>query len=433
MNTSTALGLSVANLVIWGCWPLIRMNCKADGPVFLILFLSGQFFVAFLCCIILDPHLFSRTLSSKQILHEYSHWKLLAILCGGCMAANGDFLCTCACTRIPVVIAFPIYSGMMCQLSLLAPFNLRSLYSIGIVGFCLVLGIAITYVIEDGRGSKPEFLFPGLLLALCAIISLALAEANSTAALSKQSQVTHNSLLELSSTRSSIIYHPVHVESETGFDVSIHFGKDMQSQGASQCPSVTKSPYKQVVSRISDIVNLAVETIKRINVWVYVCVLGGVVAALWSPFTTIGRHQPGTVSNPVAILFLYECGSFLSMTLMLLYYGGIIIVLERRCRPVWPQQYFAEAYKLPLKDKLWGCFSGGLVALGYACYFISSDAISPTIALGIASCEPLSTMILGALFAGSLKDTTSTQRRFMFVSAISFVAAVCMMTMSAIA
>lgn len=87
---------------------------------------------------------------------------------------------------------------------------------------------------------------------------------------------------------------------------------------------------------------------------------------------------------------------------------------------------------LPYKDKFFGCLAGGLVGLGYGLYFISSDIIAPTIALGIASCEPLATIIFGALFFGTLKGTTSLQRTFMVFSAISFIIAVTLMTLSSV-
>lgn len=99
--------LSLLNLAVWGTWPAVREKCRAEGPVFAPLYFVGQLFGAIVLGSILNQDMFTSGMQGPA-----SYLKVMALFLGGFLVGNGDFLCACACTKIPFSIAFPVYAGM---------------------------------------------------------------------------------------------------------------------------------------------------------------------------------------------------------------------------------------------------------------------------------------------------------------------------------
>lgn len=92
----------------FGSWGSIRMLCRADAPVFMIAYISGKYLtmlfisMTFGMMYTMDNHYFDEatffSAFSMENFPPFSH--LLAILVAGFCTSNGDFLISCACTRV---------------------------------------------------------------------------------------------------------------------------------------------------------------------------------------------------------------------------------------------------------------------------------------------------------------------------------------------
>jgi drug/metabolite transporter (DMT)-like permease len=99
-------------------------------------------------------------------------------------------------------------------------------------------------------------------------------------------------------------------------------------------------------------------------------------------------------------------------------------------RPLSPFSYFSAAWIIDTRDKIYCLMSGVFVGAGYFVYFVTSDSISPTVALGIASCEPLMTIVIAVLTNPTLRSASYKHKLFMSLSFLFFVIAIVFMTLS---
>lgn len=248
MKKYVAFILSCVNLIAWGSWPLIRMNCRADGPVFYVFYLLGQWLTCLISSLAINKYVISIYLQH----HEYDPMKVLTIILGGYCAANSDFLCACASTRIPVSIAFPVYASM-----------------------CLIQGIVFTYILVQGKGSNPRLLFIGILFACCAIVCLALVDAYSV----PKSKVIDNDSVNKSMENLITVENPMNNSNIFELD-------EIEVRHA---PSNDHIHFK-----IIDLKSI----LSNINPWIYVCLFAGVICSFWCPLSNYGRISPKNISDP---------------------------------------------------------------------------------------------------------------------------------------
>lgn len=95
-----------------------------------------------------------------------------------------------------------------------------------------------------------------------------------------------------------------------------------------------------------------------------------------------------------------------------------------------PFIYLVELWNLAIPDKIYGFIAGCLVGIGYTLYFTSSNTISPTIALGIASCEPLGNIFVAAVILRKLREENFLYKMLVLASSCSFVFAIVLMSLS---
>ena len=110
VSPGLGLALSILNLIVWGSWPYLRMQCSLQGPSFTILYFIGQFCTALIFGFILSPSASSYV--TQWSIPPTDWWRVLLIVIGGGCVGNADFLCSIAMSRIHFSVAFPIYAGL---------------------------------------------------------------------------------------------------------------------------------------------------------------------------------------------------------------------------------------------------------------------------------------------------------------------------------
>lgn len=254
---------------------------------------------------------------SSVILHAGSPIKIFAIILGGHLNGNADFLCAVACGVLPFGVAFPIYAG-----------------------WGLAQGTLLNYFILGMPGSA-AFLFSGVIFALLAIAQLAYSDGYDT-----------KPLLQPSSSTPKVSSNQVYdseppSEWERSDSDKIDAGKRSDS--------------------ITSLSNDSAELIHSSGVdnrrWIYLCLFAGLLNGLWSPLSSFGTSGSGGVSNPYAGVFLFQCGQLSSLLLSLNYYGG---------GKVFALAHIKILLQLPWKDVIFGLLSGFSVGMGFTFYFVAS-------------------------------------------------------------
>jgi drug/metabolite transporter (DMT)-like permease len=152
----------------------------------------------------------------------------------------------------------------------------------------------------------------------------------------------------------------------------------------------------------------------------------GIFGSFWSPLSNWGRSGADGVSNPFTALLLFQVGQIITLPFLLSIHANYIDETS-----VSPLKYVKDAWHLDSRDQFFCVFSGVFVGVGYFLYFVTSDSISPTVALGIASCEPLTTIIIAAIANfEQLKHSSYNYKLYMAVSTIFFIVAIGFMTSS---
>ena len=431
ISTSVAIGLSLLNLLVWGTWPTVRVRCKCDGVVFIPLYMAGQLGTAMVLSLLIDA-----PGTVQAFLQLQPSIGLLCLLVGGFIVGHGDFLCSCAMSYLPTSIAFPIYTGLM-----------------------MVLGTLMSYFVEGCVGSA-WLLALGDTLALGAVLSLAGADMVASHSAARSHCTTPTDMPpagplmpegESADNMVVILLADQDLPAEDEQDLppsSRQVGPGDASgcctESTAACGSFDREPPGEAGSAAAGAGGHAVR-VERLpgaaNPFVLVCAFAGSIGSLWSPLSSLGR-QAGGVEQPYAALVLFIAAQASGVPLML-YYG------TRLVRPPAPPactqaaepgedfrgaegasvmatvaSRLRETWALPREDKVYAVLAGSLVGAGYTLYFTSSDVLSPTIAVAIASCEPLAGIVLGVVVDSQLRRAPLAQRGLMGAAVLLFVAAI---------
>eukprot|EP00602_Paraphysomonas_sp_CaronLab_P012634 CAMPEP_0185041652 /NCGR_PEP_ID=MMETSP1103-20130426/41231_1 /TAXON_ID=36769 /ORGANISM="Paraphysomonas bandaiensis, Strain Caron Lab Isolate" /LENGTH=358 /DNA_ID=CAMNT_0027581485 /DNA_START=120 /DNA_END=1193 /DNA_ORIENTATION=- len=348
----------------FGSFGSVRMLCRADSPVFIIAYITGQILMGtiFICSLGVagtkETNMFQHGSFFSEFISTGDSEHIFSLILGGFVVGHGDFLILTACTRIPFSIAFPIHAG-----------------------YGMVQGTLLNIIIEGFHGNL-LLLSSGIFCALVAIVCMAVSD---NYAEDSTSRVSSHLSYEKRTSFTSIL------SSEIQWDESVY-------SPLVECGSADESSSEERL------------TSKRfVNPWVYVCLLGGVCGGLWSPLTTLGRTGENSVDNPYMSLFLFMCGQSLSLPSVLYIYGFEMITRETDCKPVTMDKFFISYYELPFRDRVFGTITGCIVNMGYMCYFISSEVIPSTESFAIAHCAPLVTIFIGVVLFRQLKNATFVQ------------------------
>lgn len=406
-SENEAFPMLIGTMLMCGSWTSVRTLCKADAPVFAILFVLGQviftMFIAFTLGNVTDVN--NSNFTNDYFFDEVSHTNLfshrsLAIFAGGFLLANADFFCACACTRVPFSVAYPIYAGL-----------------------ALAAGCLISYAIQGTDAHLGLFVF-GIICAICAIICIALSEACSTQekslpqVLIKHSpDAKHRPMID-----KELLMAKLKHGLEHALDFSAH-NKQLNDSVHSTMSMLDSHEPLQILNVEKDVV---------LSQWVFIAALGGLLAGTWSPLSSYGRHdeQEDSGIGPFVCMFIFQCGQLMALPLMLWYYGHIMIVKETNCSPVSITNYLTDLYQLPIEDKGYGLLTGCMIGFAYVCYFTASEVIPPTLAFAIGSCCPLVTILIGVFIFKNLHEANFAQRVLVAASFSLFVLAITVMVFS---
>ena len=257
---------------------------------------------------------------SSVLLHAGSPLKIFAIILGGHLNGNADFLCAVACSVLPFGVAFPIYAG-----------------------WGLAQGTILNYFIL-GMPGNAGFLFSGVIFALLAIAQLAYSDGYDARTPSKTTASTPKQAPPQ-------IYDS---EMQAEWHNALHVGNDAASDRSES--NVNNDKTELLPSPVVDN--------RR---WIYLCLFAGLLNGLWSPLSSLGTSGSGAVTNPYAGVFLFECGQCSSLLLSLNYYGG---------GKVFALSHIKVLLGLPWKDIVFGLLSGLAVGMGFTFYFVASTVRS---------------------------------------------------------
>ena len=151
----------------------------------------------------------------------------------------------------------------------------------------------------------------------------------------------------------------------------------------------------------------------------------GIFGSFWSPFSNWGRSGVDGVKNPFSALFLFQIGQIITLPFLLSVHASFI-----ESKPVSPWSYVMAGLHMDWRDQCLSLLSGVFVGVGYFLFFVTSNAISPTVALGIASCEPLTTIIIAVITNPQLRSANYHHKLYMALSTAFFIAAIAFMALS---
>jgi hypothetical protein len=116
-NVFVATLLLFGTMIGWGSWVPIRIMSKTEAPEFVILYMLSQW-VTSLCLSLTFGMLtgignvFNEDTFVGSLVHSPGSWeRIIYVIIGGFLNANGDFLCAAACAKLPASIVSPIASG----------------------------------------------------------------------------------------------------------------------------------------------------------------------------------------------------------------------------------------------------------------------------------------------------------------------------------
>lgn len=379
-NSIFATVLLLGTMTCWGSWSSIRMLCKADGPVFVIIYIIGQFVTGVTLSSSLGmitgvPGSFNHQTFIGGLSGSMEWYRVIFIITGGFCCANSDFLASCACTRLPFAVVVPIF-----------------------MGWGLIQATILNYIIENS-GANPYFLFMGVVSAFLAICAMSLSDKYAT-----------NSESEFSTRLGS---------KSMSLDGADYRHRDMLRSLVTDNATSSSNPL--------------LPTHKGINPWIYVSLLSGIFGGLWPPLQVGGRNGSGAVDNPCVTLFLFHCGELLAIPVMLYYHGRIIVVRENATKGVhsgsieYISEYVRQAINLPTEDKVYGLLAGSTVACGSFLFFTSSAVLSSTVAFAICSCAPLVSIAIGIIIFKQLTHASFLQTLYIGVASILFILAIALM------
>jgi hypothetical protein len=234
---------------------------QAPAPVFILLYIPCQFLTITLISLTLgsirgrngvfdgDSFLFDLVERPGDTLH------IVLVLISGFFNANGDFLCACACSKLPGSVANLIYGG-----------------------WGLIQGTLLTFLVEKYDGNL-VYLFCGIFTAMLGVLSMSASDYNSvdpTSTISKLSMDFNSSQTD-------------------------EFRKVLMEDPA---------PHSILQHESEPCNELDFESVKVVRKYVYLCLLAGVMTGLFVPLSVLASRGDSAVDNPYVLMFCFKLVNF---------------------------------------------------------------------------------------------------------------------------
>jgi len=260
--------LLLFTLTFWGAWPSIRILCKSDAPVFAILYISGQLLAIVTLCLTLgliqaDNAYFDNQTVFGGFTDIGRLYRIVFLVFGGFCLANADFLCACACTRLPFSVAYPLFAG-----------------------WALIQATILNFLLEGGGAFNVGVLFGGIVLALGAISCMALSDYCAAPKTVPPADDIDES-----------VYIPLEggiggLSRSASADTLLNYSTNTSTSDS----SLTQTSLFKHSETLAP-------TTKKLNPWIYACVLAGVLGGAWSPLSSFAR----TATPPIKPLSHTTC------------------------------------------------------------------------------------------------------------------------------
>jgi drug/metabolite transporter (DMT)-like permease len=411
MNANTtSFALLFAALCVWGCYPILRRISQASSTSFNVYSFLGEF------CVLLSVLAISKEVPS---ITNANSFHALMILFGGCVTGAGYFVASSALARLPASIGSSVF-----------------------IGTSIACGTLSSYIFFPFAGS-PILLFGGVALI---VLSLGL----QGWAMHRQSAVVPTNVQEI--VPMATVDRVVVVGKTNGKTDA----KAVKAVKAVVVPVVVKTKVKTVASSESvgagkpvastdTTIIIDVAPVEFANTpnhagrgcstirapttnggWLVVLVVVGIINSSWILFSTVGRVSFSSRSTFVIYLFGRSIVQpFCHMCVQLLSSskndGGVVVRL-----PFW--RMLCQTRRMDLVTSVLG---GVAIGVGYFCYFEgSSNGFPPSTAYAIGNCAPLFTMVVGSSCMGDLRTFSTSNKCLVFSSAMLFVLALVLLTLS---
>ena len=393
MNANTtSFALLFAALCVWGCYPILRRISQASSTSFNVYSFLGEF------CVLLSVLAISKEVPS--ITHANSFHALM-ILFGGCVTGAGYFVASSALARLPASIGSSVF-----------------------IGTSIACGTLSSYIFFPFAGS-PILLFGGVALI---VLSLGL----QGWAMHRQSAVVPTNVQEIvpmatvdrvvvvGKTDVNVAVKTVAVKTVE----SVVAGKPVAATDTTIIIDVAPVDFANTPNHAGRCCTIRAPTTN--GGWLVVLVVVGIINSSWILFSTVGRVSFSSRSTFVIYLFGRSIVQpFCHMCVQLLSSskndGGVVVRL-----PFW--RMLCQTRRMDLVTSVLG---GVAIGVGYFCYFEgSSNGFPPSTAYAIGNCAPLFTMVVGSSCMGDLRTFSTSNKCLVFSSALFFVFALVLLTLS---
>ena len=386
MNANTtSFALLFAALCVWGCYPILRRISQASSTSFNVCSFLGEF------CVLLSVLAISKEVPS--ITHANSFHALM-ILFGGCVTGAGYFVASSALARLPASIGSSVF-----------------------IGTSIACGTLSSFIFFPFAGS-PILLFGGVALI---VLSLGL----QGWAMHRQSAVVPTNVQEIvpMATVDRVV---VVVKTDVTVKTveSVGAGKPVASTDTTIIIDVAPVEFANTPNQAGRCCTIRAPTTS--GGWLVVLVVVGIINSSWILFSTVGRVSFSSRSTFVIYLFGRSIVQpFCHMCVPLLSSfkndGGVVVPL-----PFW--RMLCQTRRMDLVTSVLG---GVAIGVGYFCYFEgSSNGFPPSTAYAIGNCAPLFTMVVGSSCMGDLRTFSTSNKCLVFSSALLFVLALVLLTLS---
>jgi len=277
--------------------------------------------------------------------------------------------------------------------------GLSTAFPLGI-GTALVGGTVLTYAID--QTGKPEMLFPGVGMALIAVISMSIAHA------------------KLDASKDSYLVNGMPATDKSALLGGGYVGGGMKSSVGSSGGSL--DTYVPAVNS------------ERSTCWkITLCIVSGLLMACWSPLSAYSMAAPATTDGDAAMDALSTYGSFLFFSASVLITTPVLLIMQQNGiliplggSPIGLSGFCSGSWA----SRLWGKIGGFVWGVGTLANLVAGDQIGFALSYAVGQSAPLVAIGWGVLYYKEFKDCPSASVWYLLLSVAFYVGAIVIIAFS---